>query len=61
MLTFKYELLVFSQKLETSYEEENRKNTNGARPLGIKTSKEELGIEEGRIALKWRLVVKHMH
>jgi hypothetical protein len=43
MPTFEYEPLVFSPKLETLDEEEDRNNTNGARPSSTKTTEEELG------------------
>jgi hypothetical protein len=47
MPTFEYETLVFSPKLEISYEEEDRGNTNGARPSSTKTTEEELGDFKG--------------
>jgi hypothetical protein len=47
MPTFEYEPLVFSPKLKTSDEEEDRGNTNGARPSSTKTIEEELGDFRG--------------
>jgi hypothetical protein len=35
--SFEYEFLVFFLELSTSYEEEDRGNTNRARPSSIKT------------------------
>ncbi len=43
MLTFEYELLIFSPKLETSYEEEDKGNINGAGPSGTIILEEEPG------------------
>jgi hypothetical protein len=45
--SFQYEPLIFSSELETSNEEEDRGNTNGVKPLGTKTKKEELAYFEG--------------
>ncbi len=42
MPSFEYELLVMSLELETLDEEEDRRDTNGARPSGTKVV-EELG------------------
>jgi hypothetical protein len=39
MSSFEYEPLVMSLELKTSDEEENRGDTNGARPSGTKSSK----------------------
>jgi hypothetical protein len=47
MQTFEYEPLVFSPKPRTSYEEEDRGNTNGARPSSTKTIEKELGDFKG--------------
>jgi hypothetical protein len=47
MPTFEYEPLVLSLEPETSNEEEERRDINGARPLGIKTLEEELGDLKG--------------
>ncbi len=38
MPSFEHEPLVLSPKLATSYEEKERGNTSGARPLGTKTT-----------------------
>jgi hypothetical protein len=43
-----YEPLVFSKKPETLNEEKDKGDIGGARPLGIKTTKEELGDPKGR-------------
>ncbi len=40
--SFQYEPLVLTPKLKTSYEEENKGNTNGARPSNTRIKKEEL-------------------
>jgi hypothetical protein len=42
MPSFEYELLLLSLEPKTSYEEKDRENTDGVRPLGTKTTKEEL-------------------
>jgi hypothetical protein len=47
MPTFEYEPLVLFLEPETSNEEEERGDTSGARPLGIKTLEEELGDFKG--------------
>jgi hypothetical protein len=39
--SFQYEPLFLIPKLETSYEEEEKGNTNGVGPSGIRTEKEE--------------------
>ncbi len=39
--SFQYEPLVLIQKPKTSNEEEDRGNTDGAKPLNIRTKKEE--------------------
>jgi hypothetical protein len=41
MLAFEYEPLVLFPKVETSYEDEDRGNTNGAGPLGTRILEEE--------------------
>jgi hypothetical protein len=41
MSTFEYGPLIFSPKLETSYEEKNKGNIDGVGPLGTRTSEEE--------------------
>ncbi len=48
MPPFEYEPLVFFPKLETSYEEEDKGNNDGARPLGTKIVEEEPGDLIGR-------------
>jgi len=55
MLAFEYEPLVLSLKLKTSNEEEDKGNNDGVGPLKIRT------IEEEGIALKGRLVIRHMY
>jgi hypothetical protein len=40
MPSFEYEPLVLSLELETSYEEEDKGNIDGVRPLSIRTKKE---------------------
>jgi hypothetical protein len=53
MPSFEYEPLVFYPKLETSNEEEDKRNTDGAGPLRTKTTKEELGdLKGGKDSLK---------
>ncbi len=39
MPSFEYESLILFRELETSNEEEDKGNTNGARPSGTKTTK----------------------
>jgi hypothetical protein len=40
MPSFDYEPIVLFPKLETSYEEEDKRDTNGARPFGTGLQKE---------------------
>ncbi len=47
MLVIEYELLVFSLELKTSVEEEDRGNIDGARPSGMKMTKEEIKYLKG--------------
>ncbi len=42
MLVIEYELLIFSLELKTLVEEEDKRNTDGARPSSIKMTKEEI-------------------
>ncbi len=62
MPSFEYEPLILFPKLKTSNEEENKGDTDGTRPSGTKTTnRNQETLEEGRIALRRRLLVRHIH
>jgi hypothetical protein len=48
MSSFEYEPLVMSLDLKTSDEEENRRDTNGARPSGTRIAKEPKDLRGGK-------------
>jgi hypothetical protein len=53
MPSFKYEPLIMSPELETSNEEEDKRNIDGAKPSFIRTLEEELGdLRGGKDSLK---------
>ncbi len=59
MPSFEYESLILFRELETSNEEEDKGNTNGARPSGTKTTKQEpRDLRRGKDSLKREVASK---
>ncbi len=58
MPSFEYEPLVLSSKPEISDEEEDRGDTNGARPSGIRVAKELGDLKGGKDSPERRMLNK---